>query len=101
MSMREVNRVVIIADYLLKDTVLSTILELGAKGYNVSTCFGKGQHEDLGNVLVGSGLIRVETLAPENVARAIIDFVGEPRWREHALSAYVDTVEVDSRYTNV
>jgi hypothetical protein len=99
--MREVNRVVIIADYLLKETVLSTILELGAKGYNVSTCFGNGQHEDLGNVLIGSGLIRVETLAPENVAQAIVDFVREPRWRGHALSAYVDTVEVDSRFTNV
>lgn len=101
MSMREVRRIVIIADILLKQTILETILELGAKGYNVTTCFGKGRHEVLGDVLTGSALVRIETVANEPVVKAIMDFVHEPRYRGHALSAFVDTVEIDSRDTNV
>lgn len=97
MSMQKASRVVIIADTLLEETLLKAILELGVKGYNVSKCFGEGRHEVLGNPLIGSTMIRVEALAPESVVQAIMDYVHEPRWGRHAMLAFVDTVEVDSR----
>ena len=101
MSMREAHRIVIIADILLKQMLLEKILELGAKGYNVTSCFGRGRHAVLGDVLTGSALVRIETVASESVIKAILDFVHEPRYRAHALSAFVDTVQVDSRAANV
>lgn len=101
MTSRKVCRVVIIADVLLKQVLLETILEYGAKGYNVMTCFGQGRHEILGDVLTGRALIRIEVVTTDEIMRKIMDFVHEPRYRAHALTAFVDHVEIDSRDTVV
>lgn len=97
MSSRKVCRVVIIADVLLKQVLLETIVEYGAKGYNVMTCFGQGRHEVLGDVMTGRALVRIEVLTTDEITAKIMDFVHQPRYRAHALTAFVDHVEVDSR----
>lgn len=97
MKTREARRIVVIADVMLKELLLEKILEFGAKGYNCATCFGKGEHEALGDLLTGRALIRIEVITNNEVAERILDFIHQPRYRAHALICFLDAVEVDTR----
>lgn len=97
---KRVRRVVIIVDATLQSQMLDKIMDLGAKGYNVVECYGKGQHAVTGDAFGRSELVRIETIVSEPVAGDILEYIHATQFSQfgrYALAAYVDDVEVDAR----
>ncbi len=51
----------------------------------------------LDDPFTGRSRVRIEVLAKESVADAIMDYVHEPEFASYPITAFMDTVEVDSR----
>ncbi|HEY4313563.1 MAG TPA: hypothetical protein VGN12_29190 [Pirellulales bacterium] len=97
----EAKRVVVIAESVLLKDLLSKFVELGAKGYNAMYCFGKGEHgivDDLFNSPDRS-CVRIEMITTIDVASALMDYVHRDAVQRYPVTAFVDTVMVDSRDT--
>ena len=97
----EAKRVVVIAESILLKELLSKFVELGAKGYNGTYCFGKGEHglvEDLFSNPDRS-CVRIEMITTSEVAGKITDYLHQGAMQRYPITAFVDTVEVDSRDT--
>ncbi len=97
----EAKRVVVIAESVLLKELLARFAELGAKGFNGSYCFGKGEHgmvEDMFNS-PDRACVRIEMITTIDVAAAIMDYVHRDVVQRYPITAFVDTVEVDSRDT--
>jgi hypothetical protein len=97
---KQVRRVVIIADTAIERLLLEHIMSVGARGYNCVYCFGKGRHEPIDDPFTGRSRVRIEVLAKPSVATAIMDFVHQHDLQSYPITAFFDTVEVDSRDTN-
>ncbi len=93
----EIRRIVIIVDTAIEAPILEHIVKAGAKGYNCIYCFGRGRHETLEDPFTGRSRVRIEVLAKESVAEAIMDYVHEPEFASYPITAYMDTVQVDPR----
>lgn len=99
-TVRQARRIVIVIDAGLRDGFLEKLMELGATGYNWSDCAGKGIHAITGGPFAHEGLSRIETVVTEPVATAIMDHIHASQfgqYGQYALTAYMDTVEVDAR----
>jgi len=97
----EAKRIVVIAESVLLKELLSKFVELGAKGYNCMYCFGKGEHglvEDLYSSPDRS-CVRIEMITTPKVAEAIMDYVHRGAVERYPITAFTDTVDVDSRDT--
>jgi len=90
----QVRRVVIITDTAIEKPVLEHIMQAGARGYNCIYCFGKGRHETLEDPFTGRSRVRIEILAKEPVAKAIMDYVHRPEFESYPITAFMDTVDV-------
>jgi hypothetical protein len=95
----EVRRLVIICDTSIERLMQEEVIKAGARGYNCVYCFGKGRHEEVADPFTGRSRVRIEVLAKPAVAEAILDFVHRPDFEGYPVTAFVDTVEVDSRDT--
>ncbi len=97
----DVKRVVVIAESVLLKELLSQFAELGAKGYNCMYCFGKGEHGMVEDMFSSPdrSCVRIEMITTPEVADAILDFVHAGSVQRYPITAFVDTVEVDSRDT--
>jgi hypothetical protein len=96
-SLVSIHRVTIIADSSLEERLAEHVLRLGARGYNVTSCRGKGLHavmEDNPLSSRQSAEIRIELLVQESVAQAILDYVYSPEFSPYAMMAYVDEVQI-------
>jgi hypothetical protein len=96
----QVKRVVIVAETALQETLLGEVIRLGAHGYTCVYCFGKGAHETIADPFTGRSFVRIEIVARAAVAEAVLDYVHKARFENHAVIAYMDTVEVqrDDRF---
>ena len=96
----KVHRVVIIVDATLADQFCDKVMELGARGYNCVACTGRGTHTITGSPFFGEGLVRIEILTSDEVAKAILDYIHAVQFQQfgqYALSAFLSVVEVDKR----
>jgi hypothetical protein len=101
-SLVSIHRVTIIADSSLEERLVERFLQLGARGYNVTSCRGKGLHavmEDNPLSSRHSAEIRIELLVQESVATAILDFIYSAEFSPYALMGYVDQVQIPSSET--
>ncbi len=97
---RNVRRVVVIVDSSLKDLLLEKFIELGARGYNVVDCEGRGTHAITGEPFSSSELVRIEILASVDVGAAILNYIHAVQFQQfgrYALTAFADNVEIDMR----
>ncbi|HEY1598321.1 MAG TPA: hypothetical protein VGG64_01875 [Pirellulales bacterium] len=97
----ETKRVVVIAESMLLKELLSKFVELGAKGYNGMYCFGKGEHGQVEDMFSSPdrSCVRIEMITTLEVAEAIMDYVHKGGMQRYPITAFLDTVEVDSRDT--
>lgn len=95
----QIRRVVIIVDTAIEAPILEHIVKAGAKGYNCIYCFGRGRHETLEDPFTGRSRVRIEVLAKDAVADAIMAYVHESEFASYPITAYMDTVEVDPNDT--
>jgi hypothetical protein len=93
----EVRRVIIITDTVLEAPILEHIVKAGARGYNCVHCFGRGRHETTQDPFTGRSRVRIEVLAKESVAEAIMEYIHEPEFASYPITSYIDRVEVDAR----
>jgi hypothetical protein len=91
----QIRRIVIIVDTAIEAPILEHIVKAGARGYNCVYCFGRGRHETLEDPFTGRSRVRIEVLAKESVADAIMSYVHEREFASYPITAFMDTVEVD------
>jgi nitrogen regulatory protein PII len=91
-----VQRVTIIADSVLTDTLLENLLRLGSNGYTYTECHGKGKHEDLPDPYTGISRVRIEVFVQPKIAEAVMEYLYSEELRHYALVACVETVQVSS-----
>jgi hypothetical protein len=89
-----VRRVTVIADSVLENMLLDQFVRLGARGYTVFDCRGKGEHAILENTFSRVSRVRIETIVQPAVAKAILDYLHTPTFASHAVTACIETVEV-------
>ena len=92
-----IQRVTIIADSVLTETLLENLLKLGSNGYTYTECHGKGKHEDLPDPYTGISRVRIEVFVQPDVAKNIMEYLYSEELRHYALVACVETVEVSSK----
>ncbi len=97
----EAKRVVVIAESVLLKELISKFVELGAKGYNAVYCFGKGEHGIVDDMFSNPdrSCVRIEMITTHDVACAIMDYVHREGVQRYPITAFADTVDVDSRDT--
>jgi hypothetical protein len=96
----DIRRVIIITDTVLESAILEHIVKAGARGYNCVACFGRGRHEmttSTNDPFTGRSRVRIEVLAKEAVATAIMDYIHEPEFASYPIHSYIDTVQIDAR----
>lgn len=94
------RRVTVIVDATLEDQLLEKFIELGARGYNTVPCGGRGTHAITGEPFRSGELVRIEIIASFDVGAAILDYIHAVQFQQfgrYPLTAYADTVEVDTR----
>ena len=89
-----IQRVTIVADARLEDSLLKHICKLGAKGYTCTDCRGRGEHEILQDVFTAASRVRIETIVQPKVAEAIMKYLDSPQYHQQALTACVEAVQV-------
>lgn len=89
------QRVTVIVDARLENQLLKRFEKLGAKGYTIVECRGRGEHEIIEDLLSGAGRVRIETIVPPKVATDIMAYLHEPQFANDALTACVENVQVD------
>lgn len=90
-----IQRVTVVADAVLESMLIQNLLRLGARGYTISDCRGKGEHGIVDNLLSGaSSQIRIETIVQPVVADAIFDYLEHSVFDRYAVTAWIDQIEV-------
>jgi hypothetical protein len=93
-QLETIRRVTIYADAPLEDMIASKIVELGALGYTVLHGKGRGKHPTLDDPFADHNRTRIELLARPETADRIMQYLSGPNFRNRAVAACVETVEV-------
>lgn len=89
-----IRRVTVIADAVLENKLLESFTRLGAQGYTIVECRGKGHHAVIPDPYTGVALIRIELLVQPKVADAIFDYLHLEVFENYACAACIETVDV-------
>lgn len=95
-SLVTVQRVTVIVDSKLEELLVKRFAKLGAKGYTILECRGRGEHEIIEDILSGPTRVRIETIVQPKVAADIMAYLHEPQFANDALTVCVDEVQVDA-----
>lgn len=87
------KRVTIVAESLLERRLLEELGQLGSHGYTVFEVRGSGSRGVRASEWEGKN-IQIETIVTDEVADRILEHVAEHYFRDYAVIAYLDTVEV-------
>ena len=93
-ELKTIRRITVYADCVLEEPLLERFLELGATGYSVVDCRGKGKHEVVADPFSGHERIRIEVLANVDLADSIMHYLSRPEFKRRAIAACMDTVQV-------
>ena len=89
----QLRLVTIVAEAVLEERLLRDLGQLGARGWTTSHVRGKGSRGTRTSGLEG-GNVRIETLVAPDVAERVLDHLAEHYFRNFALIAYAQTVDV-------
>jgi nitrogen regulatory protein PII len=92
-ELQTIRRITVYADSAVETTLLEQFLKLGATGYTVVECRGKGEHDSVADPFGASTRVRIEILVQPAVADKIVDYLQTHHHRGHALTACVETVQ--------
>lgn len=85
--------VTIVAEAVLEDRLIRDLLDLGARGYTVSTARGRGSRGVRASDWEG-GNVRIEILVTEAVSDRVLDLLAERYFPTYAVVAWVENVQV-------
>jgi hypothetical protein len=93
-ELQTIRRVTVYADSSLESIMIENFLALGANGYTLMECRGKGKHELVEDFLSGNTRSRIELLVQPPVADKIMTYLGSVQFHHHAVTACMETVQV-------
>lgn len=97
LKLKRIRKVVVVVETSLEQLMLAEFAKLGAKGYTVVHCIGKGRHAVIDEPFMGHSQARIETLCGQETADKIMKFCLQPRFEHYPVTAYMEEVEVDER----
>ncbi|MFO0954065.1 MAG: hypothetical protein U0835_23500 [Isosphaeraceae bacterium] len=89
-----IRRVTVYATAALEQNLISHFLSLGANGYSVTPCRGKGEHAVLSDPMTPSSQVRIELIVQPAVADKILMYLQADYLRNQAVAACVEDVRV-------
>jgi hypothetical protein len=92
-ELQTIRRITVYADASLEQFLIEQFLKLGAKGYSVIECRGKGKHEIIEDPYTGISRVRIETLVQPAVAEKIMHYLARDEFKRRAVAACVESVE--------
>jgi hypothetical protein len=92
-ELQTIRRITVYADSAVETTLLEEFLKLGANGYTVVDCRGKGEHDSIADPFGTSSRVRIEVLVQPATADKIVGYLQTHHHRGHALTATVETVQ--------
>lgn len=93
-TLHPIRRVTVIAESILEQELILNFQKLGARGFTVMTCRGKGRHEVMANIFTGIASVRIELLVQEEVAERIMEYLNRDYFQNYAVIACIDPVQV-------
>ena len=92
---KTIRRVTVYADATLESALLPRFLALGARGYTVTDCRGKGEHETVQNPFSSvHNRVRIELLVLPEQAEKILAFLQTGQFKNQAVTSCMDTVQI-------
>ncbi len=88
------RRVTIVASSSLEHVVLPHLMELGATGYTLWECRGRGDRRMFDDPFSGLACVRIETIVQPHVADQIVDYLNSSRFSSQPLTVCVENVQV-------
>jgi len=101
LRLSETKRVVIVAEQALEEQLLDEAVKLGAKGWTLDHCSGKGKHTIMEDPFAepDRSRVRIEILCTAPVAEAILHRLDGAPYNARGVLGYMDTVMVSDRRT--
>jgi nitrogen regulatory protein P-II 2 len=93
MNLTMLSLVTIVAESLLRDRLVSSILAAGAKGFTITEAEGEGSRHRRVSEILGAN-IRIETIVSEQVAEVLLSTLSNEYFERYAVIAYVSQVQV-------
>lgn len=93
-ALARLRRVTVVAGREIERELADKCVELGASGYTMTPCWGAGRSTSGNGQAERREQIRVEVVAPYDVAERILDYVYHEVARRSPITACVETVEV-------
>jgi hypothetical protein len=93
-ELKTISRVTVYADGALEGTLLKQFLKMGATGYTVTVCRGKGEHDTVDDPFTSVARVRIELLVQPELAEKMLKLVDSPQYKSHPLAACMETVQV-------
>lgn len=90
-----VRRVTIVVDAIFEQQVLQWLGQLGARGYTLLDCRGRGGHLVIDDSWFGgTSRVRIETIVLPEVAEKIVEFLDQSEYHKVALAVCVENIDV-------
>ncbi len=93
MQLHEFKRVTIVAEAVLEKRITADLERLGASGWTILEARGSGSRGERGDDVQGRN-VQIETIVTEALAGRILEHVTATYFRDFAVIAYADTVQV-------
>lgn len=93
MQLHTMKRVTIVAEALLEGRITADLMRLGASGWTQLEARGFGSRGASADSVAGRN-VQIETIVSEALAQRILEHVAQAYFRDFAVIAYCDTVEV-------
>lgn len=87
------RKVTIVAEAILEDRIARDLRSLGAHGFTITEARGEGSRGVRAQDWEGRN-VRIESIASDEVAGAVLEHVAEHYFAHFAVIAWVDDVEV-------
>lgn len=95
--LEELRRITVYADSALEEQLLEHFVQMGAKGYTVVECRGKGKHAIVEDMFHPMKEVRIEVIVQPEVAERIMEYLGQAYFHNRAVLGALETVRVPVR----
>lgn len=93
-AMITIRRISIYAAATMEKFMLEQCLTLGARGYTVFECRGKGMNEALDDPFQGANRVKIEVLVNDTTAEKIVAYLSDGKFKSKAVTVCVESVDV-------
>ncbi len=91
---RPMRRITVFAPHALESEICQKFMDLGASGYTLTECRGRGKTGLSGQAVDGHPQYRIETIVTRPIAEPILDFLKEKADGPHRVTTCVEDVDV-------